>query len=501
MKNFLTAFATAVIVAAAVWTYRDTSRPAPVAAPAPVRVPVVQLPAPVKTSSENGGEFEGRLEAGSEVEIRTALTGYPVRLRAETGDFVQKGQLLVELGDAKLEESVKQAEAALNVVKAEFQARDARLAQTDKESPSLIPPAGARPASLARHEGVGPQKHVPSPEEELDRSRLQQAEAGVERAKLALAETRIVAPIAGFVVQRQANGELSKPDALLMRIVDITTVKTVVQVSPEMYSRIVSDQEAHVTINEMPGRTFLGKVAHKASVRNLRARDTTVAIEVANPESLLKPGMYARARVMFDQNNEPRLASLPAWFGKGARGPDGKMVGPQTDAELLANLKGLTQTMSTMASDLERREHVAKETAEASREHFLALEKLIDRLREESGSSRRSSFEKTADAIDNLPALHVDEELLAFSTEISKGLREMAERRRAIARETTSVDWTYWDRTQRASSAVKSLGMQRINSGMADMRRKLTRKYNLEFLATAERTPASSHRDTRRARR
>ena len=500
MKTFLTAFATAVIAAAAVWTYRDGTRPVPVAAPAPVHVPVVQLPVPAKTSSENGGELEGRLEAGSEVEIRTALTGYPVRLRAETGDFVQKGQLLVELGDAKLEESVQQAEAALNVVKAEFQAREARLAQTDKEAPSLIAPAGARQTAAAP-QGAGPQKHVPSPEEDLDRSRLQQAEAGVERAKLALAETRIVAPIAGFVVQRQANGELSKPDALLMRIVDITTVKTVIQVSPEMYSRIVSDQEAHVTINEMPGRTFLGKVAHKGTVRISRARDTTVSIEVANPESLLKPGMYARSRLMFDQNNEPRIASLPAWFGKGARGPDGKMVGPQTDAELLANLKGLTQTMSTMAGDLERREHVAKETAEASREHFLALEKLIDRLREETSSSRRSSFEKTADAIDNLPALHVDEELLAFSTQISKGLREMAERRREIARETTSVDWTYWDRTQRASSAVKSQGMQRINSGMADMRRKLTRKYNLEFLATAERTPASSHRDTRRARR
>ncbi len=101
---------------------------------------------------------------------------------------------------------------------------------------------------------------------------------------------------------------------------------------------------------------------------------------------------------------------------------------------------------------------------EASREHFLSLEKLITRLREETTGTRKSSFEKTADAIDNLPALHVDEELLTFSTDVSKALREMAERRRAIARETTTIDWTYWDRTQRASSAVKSLGMQRINT-------------------------------------
>ncbi len=154
-----------------------------------------------------------------------------------------------------------------------------------------------------------------------------------------------------------------------------------------------------------------------------------------------------------------------------------------------------------MASELEHREQAAKATAEASREHFLALEKLIVRLREETGSTgaHRSSFEKTADAIDALPTLHVDEELMAFSTDVSKAMGEMAERRREIARETASVDWTYWDRTQRASSAVKSQGMQRINSAMTEMRRKLTRKYNLEFLTTAERPPA--RRDSHRARR
>jgi hypothetical protein len=160
-------------------------------------------------------------------------------------------------------------------------------------------------------------------------------------------------------------------------------------------------------------------------------------------------------------------------------------------------LKGLTLTMSTMASELERRENAAKATGEASREHFNALEKLIVRLREETTNSRRSSFEKTADEIDNLPALHVDEELLAFSTDVAKALREMAERRREIARETAGVDWTYWDRTQRVSSAIKSQGMQRINNGLIDIRRKLTKRYNLEFLTTAERTPSTGHRTRR----
>jgi membrane fusion protein, multidrug efflux system len=497
MRTFLTALATATIAAAGVWIFRDGSRQTPPPLPTPISVPVVQMPAPAKAASDNNGELEGRLEPGSEVEIRTSLIDYPVHLKANAGDLVQKGQLLVELGDSKLEESVNQAEAALNLVKTEFQQRQARLAQSEKEQSSPLAP-GAKPVT-SRHAG-DTQKQAAAAEEELDRSRLQQAEAGVARAKLALAETRIVAPISGYVIQRQADGELSKPDVVLMRIVDISTVKAVLQVSPQMNSRVVADQEAHVTLNEMPGRTFLGKVLRKPSVRNLRVHDNSVSIEVANPEALLKPGMYARVRLMFDQNNEPRLASLTSWYGKvfpGGKGPDGKTVGPQSDAELLSNLKGLTQTMSTMATDLERREQAAKIMAEASRVHFLALEKLIVRLREDSSATHKLTWEKTADAIDNLPALHVDEELLTFSTDVSKALREMAERRRSVARETTSIDWTYWDRTDRATSAIKGQGLQRINCAMTEMRRKLTKKYNLEFLATAERTPSARH-DNRR---
>jgi multidrug efflux pump subunit AcrA (membrane-fusion protein) len=501
MKTFITALVTATCAAAMVWMYRDASRPQPTVAPSPVSVPVVQMPVPAKPRQETGTEIESRLEPSSEVEVRTPLVDYLIHVKVNSGDFVQKGQIVVDLGDSKLEESVRQAEAALNVVKTEFQARQARLAQPVKDPTSLVAIAPPTPAAGTRRGMPAPQNPGQSAEDDLDKTRLQQAEAGVARAKAALAETRIAAPIDGYVTQRIADGELSKPDVVLLRIVDISSVHALVQPSPEITSKIVTDQEARVVLTEMPGRTFVGKVVRNSAAGRLRAREAGVMVEIPNPEAVLKPGMYAHVRLMFDQNNEPRLASFAAWSGKSAhgRGPDGKAAGPQSDSELLTNLKGLTQSMSTMASELEHRELAAKVTGEASREHFFALEKLVVRLRDDSASSRKSSFEKTAEAIDNLPALHVDEELLAFSTDVARALREMAENRRAIGRNAAGVDWTYWDVTQRAAGAVKSQGLQRINSAMTEMRRKLTRKYNLEFLLTAERAQ-TSHRATNRSR-
>jgi multidrug efflux pump subunit AcrA (membrane-fusion protein) len=496
MKTFITALATATCAAAMVWMYRDASRPQPTVAPSPVTVPVVQLPVPAKSKQDANAEIEARLEASSEVEIRTPLIDYPIHVKANSGDFVQKGQVVVDLGDSKLEESVHQAEAALNVVKTEFQARQTRLAQPIKDPTSLVAAVTPPTPSPATRNGVAAAPHHSSQEDELDKTRLEQAEAGVARAKAALAETRITAPIDGYVTQRIADGELSKPDVVLLRVVDISSVRTVVEPSPEISSRIVTDQEAHVVLTDMPGRTFVGKVVRKSTAGHHHPREAGVTVEIPNPEAALKPGMYAHVRLMFDQNNEPRLASFAAWLGKTAHGHDGKAASPQSDSELLTNLKGLTQTMSTMANELEHREQAAKVTGESSRDHFLALEKLVTRLRDDSTSSRKSSFEKTAEAIDNLPALHVDEELLAFSTDVGKALREMAEHRRAIGRNTAGYDSSYWDTTQRAAGAVKSLGLQRINTAMTEMRRKLTRKYNLEFLMTAER-PQTPHRVNR----
>ena len=141
MKFFFPAAAAVAIAAATISICHQIGGPTPVAVPPPpvVAASVVQSPPVAKPVSVNG-ELEGRLEAGSQVEIRPQLDGYSVRLKAAAGDFVQKGQLLVELGDSKLEDSVKSAEAGLRLVKAEFQAYDAQAAKSKAGSQG----AGAR---------------------------------------------------------------------------------------------------------------------------------------------------------------------------------------------------------------------------------------------------------------------------------------------------------------------------------------------------------------------
>jgi RND family efflux transporter MFP subunit len=498
MKALLIVLATALCAVAGLWVITLTSNhpdgatsPPPTVAVAPVAVPepakpaVIELPEPV-----------GRLESGADVEIRPALNGYVPHFKVNEGDFVQKGQLLAELGDSKLADAVTHAEAALQLAKAQLAARESRLASAEQPSQSSL--GAARSASLGLPQSeIEIQKRALKADSALDQARINQAEAGLQNAKQALAQTRIVAPIAGLVAQRLSDtGELSKTDVVLLRIVDVATVKLSLDVSGALLGTAATGQEAHVTVDAFPDRYFFGRVVSKAQAP--ASSGSSLCIEVGNPEKLLKPGMYAHVRLMFDRLNQPKMAAVQRPAGKTTPGTP---VGGATAAtDVVASLAALTKTLGAEAQEIQRKETAARATAEATRQYFGMLERLVGDLR--LGKRSRSSLERAADKIDGAPTLHVDDELLAFGVEVSKTLREIAERRRAIARVNDVPDLSYGQRAQIASNALRTLGLLEIHNGLVDMRRKLTKKYDLEFLATV--TPTSSSaalRDTRHARR
>jgi len=294
------------------------------------------------------------------------------------------------------------------------------------------------------------------------------------------------------------TGELSKPDIVLMRIVDVATVKASVDVTDEPLRTIVAGQEVHVTVDAFPDRYFLGRVASKNHLAGTATASSALSVEIGNPEKLLKPGMYAHLRLIFDRFNRAKIAALPRLAANGLHNAPAVAGVP----DVVSSLTALTKTLGAEAQELQKKESAAQATGEASRQYFALLERLIDGLRGGGKRARAASLERTADKIDDAPTLHVDDELLAFGVEVSRILRDMAEKRRAIARVIDVPDLSLSDRAQSASNAIKTQGLTEIHNGLVEVRRKLTKKYDLEFLATI--TPTSSSaasRDTRRARR
>jgi RND family efflux transporter MFP subunit len=429
------------------------------------------------------------LAAASEMDVRATAGGVVLHARVDPGDMVEKGQTLIELENTALADTVRRAEMALQQAKSELEAQ--------QRSANLEPRRRGRFAG--RGMGGGTLFPIARNDEQQARIRVAEAEAALQKARQALDEIQVVAPTTGYVADRRVTvGDRVDPGMTVVRIMDLSTLKFVVD-SSEGCGVSASAREAVLTFDTIPDRQFVGRVIHSLG-GDAAGHAASAAIEVANPDRMLKPGMMGHARLVSGSLAEPEFTSMPRRFGALKRGSRSVSDSP-ADAELvrglLTSIKALMVTLSVAADAqtkaLVQKQEATKITVEATMQYFRQLEREVSELRPDSASHRAVNLEKAADEIDSLPILHVDEELLTFAADMTRNLRAMAERRRAIARTRSNTDVTVSEEAQAENSAIRTQGMQRITIGLAEMRRKMTKKYNLEFLANANTVPSKRH--------
>ncbi len=501
MKALVAILALSTSVAVGTAVYLSTTRPKAITAPAPAAA--VQTlaasaeanPVTRRTPTERA-DLGGRLVAAAEFEVRATTSGSVLHARVDPGDFVEKGQTLIELENIALDESVRRAETALEQAKSDFEAQHARRANIEQSQPST-----------GRFAGRGGMGRFARNEEEQARARLAEAENALAKARQAQADAQIVSPVSGYVSERRVSiGDRVSPGTEVVHVVDITTLKLTTDVADVNSSETLSTRETLVTCDSVPGRQFVGRVVRSLSNDTAPGHTNTLTIEVANPDRVLKPGMAARARLVSESSGELAF-SRSGGYGSLRRQSTSAVKGP-SDAdlfrEMLSSIKVLAVTLNAaadaQAKELTRKQEAAKVTVEATTQYFGLLERQVNDLRPENVAHHAVSLEKSADEIDSLPILHVDEELLAFGADVAQTLRSMSERRRAISRSRANADVTVSDEAQVENSAIRTQGIQKITIGLASMRRKMTKKYNLEFLANAGnlRTAASTRRRTTR---
>jgi RND family efflux transporter MFP subunit len=101
-------------------------------------------------------------------------------------------------------------------------------------------------------------------------------------------------PIAGIVIEKKAvQGMRFMPGEMLYQIADLSAVWIVAEVFEQDLSLLKVGQSARVKINAYPERQFTAKVAYIYPTLNAQTRSVPVRLELANPDGLLKPAMYA----------------------------------------------------------------------------------------------------------------------------------------------------------------------------------------------------------------
>ena len=272
-------------------------------------------------------DLVGSLEADRDVEIRSRISGRIEELAVDVGDRISKGQLLIQVDDLQQKELVRQAEAAIRVTVAEKSTQDLRVIAAKREHDRQKNLATKGVGTAQQMEAAESKLAIAEAESRLAASKVAQAETELEQSRLELAERRIESPLDGQVASRTVQvGDLAKSDVGLLRIVDLSTVRTAVHVGESDYSQLREGQPAEVRGDTYPD-PFPGRVVRLAPVLDPETRTAVVYIAVENPDGLLKPGMHARVRVVLDRHEQ--AAAVP--LASVVETPEGSTVFVLTD--------------------------------------------------------------------------------------------------------------------------------------------------------------------------
>ena len=120
-----------------------------------------------------------------------------------------------------------------------------------------------------------------------------------DQAGLKFAEAEVTSTISGIVklVMTQVGATVA-PTAPLFQVVDMDSVEVILNVPEKKIAQIKRGQPAMLSLVSYPDRTFYGNINKVSPVVDALSRTLEARILVRNPGYLLKPGMFAEARIV-----------------------------------------------------------------------------------------------------------------------------------------------------------------------------------------------------------
>ncbi|HWO88586.1 MAG TPA: efflux RND transporter periplasmic adaptor subunit [Gemmatimonadales bacterium] len=242
-------------------------------------------------------EAAGTIEPILVVDVKSKASGEIIELTAETGDEVRQGELLIRVDPREPQNAVAQAEADLEVARAQLATAEANKRRADQMFASQL---------ISEQEHQNAQLQFANA-----RAQLVRAERTLENARDQLEDTNVRAPISGVIIQKNvergqviasATREVSG-GTVLLRMADLAEVQVRTLVDETDIGKIRAGLRATITVDAYPNQPFQGSVL-KIEPQSVSQQNVTmfpVIIRIANPEGRLRPGMSASVEIHVEQ--------------------------------------------------------------------------------------------------------------------------------------------------------------------------------------------------------
>jgi len=252
----------------------------------------------------------GNLVGDATVDVVPRVAGRIEALNVKLGDRVAKGQQVAKIEDRELREQINQAQANLEVNKANVLQRenDLKVQETVLNRTKTSFESGL--TAKQNLEDAEARYNAATSAVSVAKAQQTQTQGRLDELKITLSNTTIVSPVDGFVSRRNLDlGAFAGANTVIVTVVAIDTVRMIANLVEKGFKRIVPGVEAEVQVDAFEGEIFKGKVSRVAPVFDPATRTATMEIEVPNPGYRLKPGMYARVRLTVERR--PNALTVP----------------------------------------------------------------------------------------------------------------------------------------------------------------------------------------------
>lgn len=247
----------------------------------------------------------GNLIGAATVDAVPRAAGRLEDVYVKMGDHVRMGQRLAKIEDREIQEQVKQAEASFNVAQATIRQRqaDLKLALNNLERSRSLFERDLLPRQT--FDDTDSRYQASQAQLDLAVAQMEQTRARLDELKINLSNTVIGSPVEGFIGKRTLDpGASVNVNTSFMSVVDIRTVRLVINVIEKDLRRISPGTLVEIEVDAYPGELFNGRVARVAPILDPATRTAQVEIEIANQTFRLKPGMYARAKFTVEKHEK-----------------------------------------------------------------------------------------------------------------------------------------------------------------------------------------------------
>jgi len=264
------------------------------------------------------GVFTGSLEPKSQFIVASKVAGWLRELLVGVGDTVSHNQVIAVLDDEEFAQELEQARAELQVAKANAAncASDLDIAKREYERAKAL--REKQIASASQLDVSEAAFNACETRHKVSLAQVSQREAALKTALVRLSYTKVHAfweegDQTRVVGERFVDeGALLQMNQPIVSILQNSPLTAVVYVIERDYPKVTIGQQAVVTTDAYPGRTFTGGITRIAPLLKESSRQARVEVEVPNPDLLLRPGMFIRARVEFARHENATLIPLPA---------------------------------------------------------------------------------------------------------------------------------------------------------------------------------------------